>query len=245
MFAACVTITLLLYRPALTNTIGSRDRSVGCPHSRQQFTVSILVIPPYTIISDSGELIGILGDFFDDIIHRCLLRFCGLSKDAFNMTFINSSKEFQMILQNNMTDFALPVSKPMQLLLRPDDHDAQPLMMVEQIISSPGYSLIMDVENVNVRANKAALIKLYTESWPITIFTFMVTGISGMVIWILVSIIYFPKYLIKLQFCSAIQKTAIYQLFLQKNYDLQKKQSLSHLKASHYTKPNWNIWWIM
>lgn len=227
MFAACVTITLLLYRPALTNTIGSRDRSVGCPHSRQQFTVSILVIPPYTIISDSGELIGILGDFFDDIIHRCLLRFCGLSKDAFNMTFINSSKEFQMILQNNMTDFALPVSKPMQLLLRPDDHDAQPLMMVEQIISSPGYSLIMDVENVNVRANKAALIKLYIESWPITIFAFMVTGISGMVIWILVSIIYFPKYLIlikKLQFCSAIQKPRYIYYFYRRTMICKKSK---------------------
>ena len=224
MFAACLTINLLLCRPALTNTIGSRDRSVGCPHSRQQFTVSILVIPPYTIISDSGELIGIVGDFFNDIIHRCLLRFCGLSKDAFNMTFINSSKEFQMILQNNMTDFALPVSKPMQLLLRPDDRDAQPLMMVEQIISSPGYSLIMDVENVNVRANKAALIKLYTESWPITIFTFVITGISGMVIWILVSIIYFPKYLIKLQFCSAVQKPRHINYFYRRTMICEKSK---------------------
>lgn len=48
----------------------------------------------YINIFDLGELIGILGDFFDDIIYRCFFRFCGLFKDNFNMIFINLSKEF-------------------------------------------------------------------------------------------------------------------------------------------------------
>lgn len=56
----------------------------------------------------------------------------------------------------------------------------------------------MDVENVNVRVNKVVFIKLYIEFWFIIIFVSMVIGIFGMVIWILVSIIYFLKYLIKL-----------------------------------------------
>ncbi|XP_022798137.1 uncharacterized protein LOC111336324 [Stylophora pistillata] len=92
-----------------------------------------------------------------------------------------------------MTDFALPVSKAIQILLLPEEHYENPVMMTESITSSPGFSLIMDVRNVNIRANKAAIIKLYTESWPITVLAFALTGISGMFIWVLE----FPRSFVK------------------------------------------------
>ena len=41
---------------------------------------------------------------------------------------------------------------------------------------------------MNLKANKAAFHNLYENTWTIAIFAFLIAGISGMVVWILVRV---------------------------------------------------------
>ena len=174
---------MLLWRPALTQR-GSRNH--GCPDPGERLTISALMVPPYAFSSEQGEVEGILGEFFSEIVYKCFIGHCNLSEDIFETTLTNSTEEFAKILLENKTDFAFPVSNAMKMFLAPSAHDTKPPMMFEVFINSPGYSLIMDIENVNLKANRAALYNLRENTWPIFIFALLIAGISGMIIWILV-----------------------------------------------------------
>ena len=67
-----------------------------------------------------------------------------------------------------------------------DDSYTESELMFEVFIKSPGYSLIMDVNNINLKTNELIFASLIENSWPIVVFTLLIAGISGMVIWILV-----------------------------------------------------------
>lgn len=67
-----------------------------------------------------------------------------------------------------------------------DDSYTESELVFEVFIKSPGYSLIMDVNNINLKTNELIFASLIENSWPIVVFTLLIAGISGMVIWILV-----------------------------------------------------------
>lgn len=165
---------------------GSRLDRHFCP--KNGLTVSVLSVPPFTISSNSGEVEGILGEFFSRITRRCLIKDCRLSQSAIQITLFNSTDDFISAIQRNTTDIAFPISRTIMMHLRDSTHtQTGPLLTFELFLQSPGYFLIMDVKNVNHKVIKLELMNLIQNSWPIVVFTLLIAGISGMVVWILVS----------------------------------------------------------
>ena len=159
-----------------------------CPQNGLK--VSVLLVPPYITSSNSGKVEGILGDFFFRITLRCFIEGCGLSPSEIQITLFNSTDDFISALHENETDIAFPISGPVMMHLRhltnSPRHTGPPLEF-EVFLESPGYFLIMDVVHVNNKVIALELKNLIQNSWPIVVFTLLIAGISGMVVWILVS----------------------------------------------------------
>ena len=174
-----------------------------CPENGLR--ASVLRVPPYIMSSNSGEVEGILGDFFTRLTRRCFIQGCGLPRNAIHITLFNSTDDFLSALQENKTDIAFPISGPVMMRMRDSAYGPRqtgPLLAFEVFLQSAGYFLIMDVEHVNSKVTALELMNLLQNSWPIVVFTLLIAGISGMVVWILV--------------CQAI-----YQVSLQRYYMLR------------------------
>ena len=180
-------IATLLYRSVLMEQ-QPLFKLQFCPQNGLK--ASVLRVPPYTMLSSSGKLEGILGDFFSRITGRCYVQGCELPRNAIQITLFNSTDDFISALQENKTDIAFPISGPMMMRIRDASHGPRqtgPLYAFEIFLQSPGYYLIMDVHNVNGKVVALELMNLLQNSWPIVVFTLLIAGISGMVVWILVS----------------------------------------------------------
>ena len=151
---------------------------------------SILRVPPYIMSSNSSKVEGILGDFFSRITRRCFMQGCGLPRSAIQITLFNSTDGFISALLENNTDIAFPISGPVKMRMGDSTNAPRqtgPPLEFEVFLQSPGYFLIMDVHHVNSKVIALELKSLIQNSWPIVVFTLLVAGISGMVVWILVS----------------------------------------------------------
>lgn len=73
----------------------------------------------------------------------------------------------------------------MKMWLSDDDYIGQE-MSFQEFFASPGYSLVMDVEYINKKANDIIVQSLMENTWPIIVFTLLIAGISGIIVWILV-----------------------------------------------------------
>ena len=180
-----ITITAaLLWKP-----VAMGPRNPGCP-SRDGLSVSVLNFPPFTMTSPSGELEGLLGEFFTQIAKRCFIRHCKLPISDIRTTVFNSTEEFESTIRENKIDIAFPISRPTKMSLSKHDHEntisSLELVRFQLFLTSPAYLLIMDVENVNRKVSKQELNALFENSWPVVTFTLLIAGISGMVMWILV-----------------------------------------------------------
>lgn len=177
-----IVTAVLLWRPVLMEK--RRSPSHFCLQNGR--TISVLNVPPFsTTSSKSGEMKGILGEFLSLILQKCFIEPCKLSKNAFKSTLFNSTVDFISTLHENKTIIAFPISRPMRMSLSDDSYTESELVF-EVFIKSPGYSLIMDVNNINLKTNELIFASLIENSWPIVVFTLLIAGISGMVIWILV-----------------------------------------------------------
>ena len=159
-----------------------------CP--KNGLKASVLRVPPYTMLSNSGRLEGILGDVFSRIARRCFIQGCELPWSTIQTTLFNSTDDFISALQGNKTDIAFPLSGPMINHIRDASigpKQTGPVYAFEVFLQSPGYYLIMDVHRVNGEVIALELMNLIQNSWPIVVFTLLIAGISGMVVWILVS----------------------------------------------------------
>ncbi|KAL9981440.1 hypothetical protein ACROYT_G010146 [Oculina patagonica] len=149
-------------------------------------SLSVLHAPPFITVSHSGQVEGLLGEYFSLIIQRCFTHKCKSFSYSIRPTIFNSTESFISTIRENKTDVAFPLSRPLMMSLsgRRDSTEPQPVTF-ETFMISPGYSLIMDVEHVNDKVSELELNSLFENSWPIVVFTLLIAGISGMVVWIL------------------------------------------------------------
>lgn len=174
----------LFWRPVHTNPPAPNNI---CPINK--LTVAVLHNPPFTTVpKTSGDfnVEGILGEFFDDIVRKCLIKACNqFSEDDYQVTLYNSTASFLSTIQQNKTEIAYPISRPLKNFLDSDSYKG-PNLDFETFIKSTGYSLIMDVGNFNHKANTVVFNTLLVNTWPIFVFTLLVAGISGIFVWMLV-----------------------------------------------------------
>ena len=147
--------------------------------------ISILYLPPFTNNTGSKIYRGILGDFFQHIVKKCFVQMCQLSMNSSTLKVFNSTESFIEDIAANNTDIAFPITRPTKMFLSGETYTG-PLLMFDTLIKSPGYSLIMNVESVNSKANDIVFAALLESTWPIFVFTLLIAGISGICVWALV-----------------------------------------------------------
>lgn len=147
--------------------------------------VSVLHIPPLILQSSSdGKIKGILGEFFAEIVKMCFIKHCNLTRDFFNVTLYNTTQRFLKSIEDSKAEIAFPISRPLKMWLSHSNYTG-PDMHFEDFFKSPGYSLIMDVGNVNEKANAIVMQTLLENTWPIIVVTLLFAGISGIFVWML------------------------------------------------------------
>ena len=176
----------MVWKPVLMSPDGPPHNS--CPIPRTELSISILEEPPFTEFK-SGEVKGILGEFFTELQKKCFLNSLEC-KSARNVTFkkllFNSTTNFSSAIEENTTDIAFPITAPLKMTLSGDAYFG-PGLIFEVFITSSGFSLIMDVENFNRKSNDIVFNTLLENTWPIFVFTLLIAGISGICVWMLVS----------------------------------------------------------
>ena len=151
--------------------------------------VSVLHIPPLILQSSSdGKIKGILGEFFAEIIKMCFIKHCNLTWDFFSVTMYNTTQSFLKSIEDSKAEIAFPLSRPLKMWLS-DSNYTGPDMYFEDFFKSPGYSLIMDVDNINEKANAIVMQTLLENTWPIIVVTLLFAGISGIFVWMLVRLL--------------------------------------------------------
>ena len=181
--SAFIITSLLFWRPVVTGRA-----KPFCPQAG--ISVSILHFPPLTMAHPSGQMEGLLGEFFSQIAKRCFDGECKMSKSAITTTFFNSTENFMSTIRGNKTNIAFPITRSMKMSLSRrhniNTESSPTLVTFELFLTSPAYVLIVDVENVNNKVSRQELNSLFENAWPIVTFTLLIAGISGMVVWILV-----------------------------------------------------------
>ena len=147
--------------------------------------MSVLYLPPFTNNTGSKIYRGILGDFFQHIVKKCFVQKCQLSLNSYTVKLFNSTESFREDIAANNTDIAFPITRPTKMFLSGETYTG-PALMFDTLIKSPGYSLIMNVESVNSKANDIVFATLLESTWPIFVFTLLIAGISGICVWVLV-----------------------------------------------------------
>ena len=153
----------------------------------REIRVAVLLIPPLTMKPSNDTVTGIIGEFFRKIITKCSgFKDKDLNPTCFQNTVFDDAGDFQASILNNRTDIAFPISARMKKVLSDQTNDVK--LIFHELIEIPGYSLIMDTEHINGKVNDIAMSRLVENTWPIMVFTILLAGISGMCVWILVSL---------------------------------------------------------
>ena len=153
------------------------------------FRISVLDDAPFAISSPNGRISGIVADFFLEIVKKCFIRECNVTLESFQYNVFNTTSSFLESVSNSEVDMAFPISRPLMMWLSGDTYKGPPLKF-DDIIKSPGYSLIMDVGIFNGKANDLVMTNLMQDTWPIIAFIVLLAGISGICVWMLVRLLY-------------------------------------------------------
>ena len=178
-----ILIGILLWKPFFTTAAASDQ---ACPTSLP-VRISALNFPPLVEPSPDRAKAskGVLGEFIIRIIRKCFLRDCKLNPSSVQTTVFNTTCSFLKSIQDGEAEIAFPITRPIKMWLSDDDYIG-PEMSFQEIFTSPGYSLVMDVEYINKKANDIIVQSLMENTWPIIVFTLLIAGISGIIVWILV-----------------------------------------------------------
>lgn len=177
-----ILIGIVLWKPFFT-TAAASDRA--CP-TFLPIRISALNFPPLVEPSQGSTAApkGVLGEFMIDIIKKCF-RDCKFTLRSVQTTVFNTTWSFLKSIQDGEAEIAFPITRPMKMWLSDDDYIGQE-MSFQEFFASPGYSLVMDVEYINKKANDIIVQSLMENTWPIIVFTLLIAGISGIIVWILV-----------------------------------------------------------
>ena len=102
--------------------------------------------------------------------------------DVCNMErrFVQNSKEMVELIKNKSVDFAFPIQADAKDALKEETN----VTLIRGFVS-PGCSLIVNKKQCE-EGSRAQLLTSITSQWPILACIILLSGISGVVIWLLV-----------------------------------------------------------
>ena len=94
--------------------------------------------------------------------------------------FVRSQDEMVKLIKNKSVDFAFPLQTDAR-----KDFDSEPNVTIIRAFVSPGSSLIVNIKQCQKESMEHLLTSI-TSRWPILVFMMLLSGISGILIWLLV-----------------------------------------------------------
>ena len=161
-----------LARQALGTRSHDQTRQPSCG-----YTIALLDFPPYIMNRSSN------GGFMRDKIEWFVNEKCFEQKDGaceMKPRIVQNSGEMVKLIKNKSVDFAFPLQADAKTALK----DETNVTLIRGFVS-PGCSLIVNTKQCE-EGSRAQLLTSIMSQWPILACIILLSGISGVVIWLLV-----------------------------------------------------------
>ena len=161
---------------------GSNERKCN-----KNYTVALLDFPPYVMNKTKISERGFMYDRIDWFINTACFQ-TGLPKGPeeqlpcnLQATFVKNTDELVELVKSNKVDFAFPIFSEAKEAL-----DGIENVTIIRAFASQGCSLIVNTKQCEAES-RTQLLTSITSQWPILACIILLSGISGVVIWLLVS----------------------------------------------------------
>jgi len=154
-------------------------------HARQShlpscgYTIALLDFPPYIINTSSTG--GFMGDKIRWFVNKECFDEDKPKDHVCNMErrLVQNSDEMVELIKNKSVDFAFPIQADAKAALKEEAN----VTLIRGFVS-PGCSLIVNTKQCE-EGSRAQLLTSITSQWPILACIILLSGISGVVIWLL------------------------------------------------------------
>ena len=174
-----------LIRHARDTRTNRKARELEEPGSNEQkcnYTVALLDFPPYVVKKKISER-GFMYDRIVWFINTACFHTGPDEQSPCNLqaTFVKNTDELVDLVKSNKADFAFPIFSEAKEAL-----DGIENVTIIRAFASQGCSLIVNTKQCEAES-RTQLLTSITSQWPILACIILLSGISGVVIWLLVS----------------------------------------------------------
>ena len=157
---------------------GSNERKCN-----KNYTVALLDFPPYVMNKTKISERGFMYDRIDWFINTACFHTGPDEQSPCNLqaTFVKNTDELVDLVKSNKVDFAFPIFSEAKEAL-----DGIENVTIIRAFASQGCSLIVNTKQCEAES-RTQLLTSITSQWPILACIILLSGISGVVIWLLVS----------------------------------------------------------
>ena len=168
--------------------IRNRTKSKEEPGSNERkcdknYTVALLDFPPYVMNKTKISERGFMYDRIVWFINNACFVTGPEEQSPCNLqaTFVKNTDELVDLVKSNKVDFAFPIFSEAKEAL-----DGIENVTIIRAFASQGCSLIVNTKQCEAES-RTQLLTSITSQWPILACIILLSGISGVVIWLLVS----------------------------------------------------------
>ena len=150
-----------------------------------RYKVALLDFPPYIITKNTSSKQGFMYETIKDHVDlACFNRERKIDPEVCNMEpiFARDSDEMVQLIQDKKVNFAFPILSDIRAKLK-----AEPGVTLIRAFVSSGCSMIVNTKLCE-HGSREQLLTSITSQWPILACIILLSGISGVVIWVFVSI---------------------------------------------------------
>ena len=157
---------------------GSNERKCD-----KNYTVALLDFPPYVMNKTKISERGFMYDRIVWFINTACFHTGPDEQSPCNLqaTFVKNTDELVDLVKSNKVDFAFPIFSEAKEAL-----DGIENVTIIRAFASQGCSLIVNTKQCEAES-RTQLLTSITSQWPILACIILLSGISGVVIWLLVS----------------------------------------------------------
>ena len=175
-----------LIRHVRDNRANRKARELEEPGSNEQkcnYTVALLDFPPYVMNKTKISERGFMHDRIVWFINTACFGTGPGEQSPCNLqaTFVKNTDELVDLVKSNKVDFAFPIFSEAKEAL-----DGIENVTIIRAFASQGCSLIVNTKQCEAES-RTQLLTSITSQWPILACIILLSGISGVVIWLLVS----------------------------------------------------------
>ena len=170
-------------RDIRTNRKARESEESGSNEQKCNYTVALLDFPPYVMNKTKISERGFMYDRTVWVINTACFHTRPDEQSPCNVqaTFVKNTDELVDLVKSNKVDFAFPIFSEAKEAL-----DGIENVTIIRAFASQGCSLIVNTKQCEAES-RTQLLTSITSQWPILACIILLSGISGVVIWLLVS----------------------------------------------------------